>query len=113
MSATSNASALNKAERRRSPHLLRDVALLVRGESLDHQPFQEETFSISISVHGALILLAAKVAVGQRLVLTNPATKSEVEGQVARFGSPYGGLAQVGVEFLQPALEFWPAELLH
>jgi hypothetical protein len=93
--------------------LLRDVALLVRGESADKRPFLEETFSISISLHGVLILLAAKVAVGQHLMLINPATHGEVEGRVARFGSPYGGLAQVGIEFAHPASGFWQPELLH
>jgi hypothetical protein len=113
MSSTGNTAAPKHAERRRSPHLLRDVALLVRGESLDHRPFQEETFTISISLHGVLMLLAAKVEIGQRLVLVNLATNSEVEGRVARFGSPYGGLAQVGIEFAHPAPEFWQPELLH
>jgi hypothetical protein len=113
MSATGNAPASNPAERRRSPHLLRDVALLVRGESREHQPFVEETFTISISAHGALMILGAKVEVGQRLTLTNPATHVEVEARVARFGSPYGGLAQVGIEFAAPTPEFWQPELLH
>ena len=85
----------------------------MRGEAPDHRPFLEETFTISISVHGVLMLLAAKVEVGQRLMLVNPATHGEVEGRVARFGSPYGGLAQVGIEFAQPSPEFWQPELLH
>ena len=113
MFALADSSAIKVPERRRSPHQLRDVALLVRGESVEHEPFQEETFTISISLHGVLTLLAAKVAIGQRLVLVNPATHGQVEGRVARFGSNYGGLAQVGIEFAQPAPEFWPPDLLH
>jgi len=100
------------AERRRSPHLLRDVALLVRGESAEHQPFLEETFTISISQHGVLMLLAARVALGQVLTLVNPETHIEVTGRVARFGSNYGGLAQVGIEFAQATPGFWPPEVL-
>ena len=95
------------AERRRSHRSLLDVALMVRGESIEGKTFQEETFTISVSAHGALLVLAAKVAVGQRLVLMNLQTHTEKEGRVARFGSPYGGLAQVGVEFAGPAPEFW------
>jgi len=94
-------------ERRRSPHLLRDVPLVVRGESQEHRTFREETFTISISNHGALMLLAAQVSAGQRLVLVNPATSGTIECRVARLGAPYGGLAQVGIEFAHPAPWFW------
>ena len=95
-------------ERRRSERSLRDVAVIVRGQSSEGKPFQEETFTISVSAHGALMLLAAKVALGQTLLLVNPQTRLEREGRVARFGALYGGLAQVGVEFALPAPEFWP-----
>jgi hypothetical protein len=97
----------NPAERRRSQRLLLDVALIVRGESIEGQPFQEETFTISVSDHGALLVLAAKVVLGQTVLLVNAQTHNEKEGRVARFGSLYGGLAQVGVEFARPAPEFW------
>ena len=103
----------NHAERRRSPRQLRDVPLLIRGDSsLEQQPFQEETFTISISDYGALVLLAARVVLGQRLLLVNLSTQNKMEGWVARLGPPYGGLAQVGIEFAQPAPEFWPAQSL-
>jgi hypothetical protein len=105
-----HASPGNHEERRRSGRWLRDVALIVRGKSKEGHPFQEETFTISVSAHGALLLLAANVAVGQTLLLVNPQTRDEREGHVARFGSPYGGLAQVGVEFSRPAPEFWPGD---
>ena len=98
------------AERRRSHRLLLDVALIVRGESVEGRSFEEETFTISVSAHGALLVLAAKVALGQKVLLTNVQTRNEKEGRVARFGSLYGGLAQVGVEFAAPAPEFWHAD---
>ncbi len=100
-----------ETDRRRSPRVLLDVPLFIRGESLENKPFREETFTISISATGALVLLAAKVAVGQKLVLINLRTRDEREGRVARLGSAYGGLAQVAVEFASPAPEFWPVVL--
>jgi hypothetical protein len=100
------------SERRRSERLLLDVALVVRGESTESQPFQEKTFTISVSAHGALLVLATKVALGQTLLLSNPHSEDEVVGRVVRFGIPYGGLAQVGIDFAQPAPEFWPVESL-
>ncbi|HEX2710940.1 MAG TPA: hypothetical protein VHM88_01775 [Candidatus Acidoferrales bacterium] len=95
-------------EHRRSQRLLLDVPVIIRGESAREQSFQEETFTIVVSAHGALVVLAAKVVLGQRLLLTNPKTGDEREGRVASLGSPYGGLTQVGIAFTRPAPEFWP-----
>jgi uncharacterized protein YceH (UPF0502 family) len=95
------------SERRRSQRFLLDVPLVVRGESAERQPFEERTFTISVSTHGALVVLAAKVAVGQKLFLKNPQTQHETEGRVARLGASYGGLAQVCIEFPQPVPELW------
>jgi hypothetical protein len=107
-----DARAAIDTERRRSERLLLDVALVVRGESEESKPFQEKTFTISVSAHGTLLVLATKVALGQSLLLSNPQTQDKVEGRVVRFGSPYAGLAQVGIDFAQPAPEFWPVESL-
>ena len=107
MPSAAKLPVVNHPERRRSQRLLLDVPLIVRGESMEGHSFQEETFTISVSAHGALLILAAKVKIGQRLLLVNPQTQDEKEGRVARFGSPYGGLAQVGIEFARPAPEFW------
>jgi hypothetical protein len=85
-------------------------SVVVRGEAIEKVVFQEETFATSVSAHGALMLLSTKVVLGQNLLLKNPSTQREMEGRVARFGPPYSGHAQVGVEFVQPAPEFWPVE---
>jgi len=95
-------------ERRRSQRLVLDVGLVVGGISLENGAFQEETFTISVSAHGALMLLSTKVALGQTLFLRNPRTQNELEGRVARFDSHGGGFAQVGIDFAQPSPTFWP-----
>src|SRR5574342_337292 len=97
-----------QVERRRSPRRLLDVPLIVSGETAEKQPFREETFTISVSAHGALVLLATRVALGQTVVLVKPETRQQLEGRVSRLGALYGGLAQVAVEFAQPMPEFWP-----
>jgi diguanylate cyclase (GGDEF)-like protein/PAS domain S-box-containing protein len=97
-------------ERRRSERLLLDVALVVRGESKESKPFQERTFTISVSAHGVLLVLATNVALGQTLFLSNPHSQDEVEGRVVHFDPPFGGLDQVGIDFAKPAPEFWPVE---
>jgi hypothetical protein len=95
-------------EHRRSERVLVDVAVAIRGESEDHKPFQEETFTVTVSAHGALVMLGTKVALGQKVTLLNPTTYDEREGRVSFMGRQHAGLAQVAIEFLKPAPEFWP-----
>ena len=107
MASQATARALDHAERRRSPRLPVNVTLIVCGQSADNQQFQEQTFTLSINAHGALVPLAAHVSLGQRLVLMNPQTWNERSGRVTRLGSADGGRTQVGIEFSEPSLEFW------
>jgi len=94
--------------RRRSERVLLDLPVVVCGESPDQRPFQEETFTITVSAHGALVMMATKVALRQKLVMMNPKNWDEREGRVAYIGSPHAGLSQVAVEFTQPSPGFWP-----
>jgi hypothetical protein len=100
---------VDPSERRRSQRLHHIMPLVIRGDSVENQTFWEDTFTLSISAHGALIILAAKVTLGQRLLLMNPQNWDEREVRVARVASFDGKVAQVGIEFKQPASEFWPA----
>jgi hypothetical protein len=104
--------AMNPAERRRSPRLLHTVPLVVRGELAGHKVFWEDTFTANISAHGALLVLRAKVGVGQRLVLMNPQNWQEENVQVRRLGAFDGSRTQVGVEFAQAVPAFWPVSAL-
>ena len=98
-----------RADRRRSERLSLDLRLIVRGESVKKKVFLEPTFTISVSAHGALVVMTTKVALGQTLFLKNPATQKEVEGRVTCFGPLNGGQVQVGINFTRPTLTFWPA----
>ena len=95
-------------ERRRSERLPLDVGLVVRGVSPENAWFQEGTITISVSAHGALMLLSSKVTLGQTLFVKNSVTQKEMEGRVTRLDSDRDGMAQVGIEFAHPSLTFWP-----
>src|ERR1700730_1561361 len=97
------------ADRRRSERLFLDVSLIIRGVSVERKVFLEPTFTISVSAHGALVVMSTKVALGQTLFLRDPGTQKEMEGRVTRFGPLHGNQAQVGFNFMQPTLAFWPA----
>jgi hypothetical protein len=92
---------------RRSKRVILDVPLVVRGEAEDKRPFQEETFTVTVSAHGGLVVLGNRVALGQKVVLVNPKTSDEREATIAFLGPPYAGLATVGIQFAQPAPGFW------
>lgn len=92
---------------RRSERILLDLPVVICGGSAEHPTFREETFTVTVSAHGALVMLAAKVALGQKVVVMNPQNWDEREGRVSYLGPDRAGLAQVAVEFMQPAPEFW------
>src|SRR6202049_1706560 len=96
------------ADRRRSERLFLHVSLIVRGESVERRVFLEPTFTISVSAHGALVVMSTKVALGQPLFLRDPGTQNEMEGRVTRFAPLHGNQAQVGINFTQPTLTLWP-----
>jgi hypothetical protein len=99
---------VNPTDRRRSQRLLKFVPLVVRGASAGKKTFWEDTFTVDISAHGALLILVAKVGVGQKLVLMNPESWEEEDVWVARLGTFDGTRTQVGIEFMQAAPRFWP-----
>ncbi|HTZ73302.1 MAG TPA: hypothetical protein VMB47_05245 [Candidatus Aquilonibacter sp.] len=90
---------------RRSQRVIVDVPLVIRSET--NRPFREETFTLTVNAHGGLVVLENPVALGQKVVLMNPKTWDEREAIVASLGPPYAGLATVGVQFTEPAPEFW------
>ena len=93
---------------RRSQRVLLDVPLVVCGESTGQGAFREETFTVTVSAHGALVMLATKVALGQSVVLRKLTDTAERKGTVAYVGTPYAGLTQVAIELDRPSPEFWP-----
>ena len=102
MPTTSNSAS------RRSQRLLRGLPLVVCGESPKRKPFREEALTVAFNAHGALLILYAKVELGQKLLLMNPTTWDEQEACVMYSTPSSGGLTHVGVEFMRPAPQFWP-----
>jgi hypothetical protein len=105
MPVAKNSAALSGG--RRSKRVILDVPLVICGETEDKEPFREETFTVTVSAHGGLIVLENRVALGQKILLMNPKTWDEREATIAFLGSFHAGLAKVGFEFARPAPEFW------
>jgi PilZ domain len=95
------------ANRRRSQRVLMRLPVRVSGEGSGTRPFQEDTYTLAISAHGALIAIAAPVYRGQRFTLSNMQTKATLECVVAHVDKAPGEATRVGVEFMLPNETFW------
>jgi hypothetical protein len=93
--------------RRRSMRVLLSVPIQVRGKTPQNQDFTEETRTLVVNAHGALISLSAQVVVNQTVFVSNNATHQSQECRVVYFGNMQAGKAQMGVEFLNPSSSFW------
>jgi hypothetical protein len=97
-----------ESNRRRSQRVV--LALGITVSSADEgrtAAFQEETQTLVVNAHGALILLAAKVEKGQLLRMKNRATREEQTCKVVFVGPVANGKTQIGIEFTSPSPEYW------
>ena len=93
--------------RRRSQRVLMKVPVHVAVQIGAAALSEEETYTLAVSAHGALIVVSAPMYRGQRLTLTNPLTKDSLECVVAHIDRFPDEQVKVGVEFLLPNPTFW------
>jgi hypothetical protein len=70
-------------------------------------PFSEDTQTMVINAHGALIALETKVAKGQALRIRTRMAPEEEDCNVIWIGPAAEGKTQCGIEFARPAPMFW------
>lgn len=95
------------ANRRRSQRVLMKVPVRVSSQQGGALFFEEDTHTLAINAHGALLVLAAPVYRGQRFTLSNVQTKASLECIVAHVDKVPGEQTRVGVEFMMPNQTFW------
>jgi PilZ domain-containing protein len=95
------------ANRRRSQRVLMTIPVRVSGQNALGSPFEEETQTLAISAHGALILVSTQVYRGQRLTLSHVQAKAALECVLAHIDRHQSDHPQVGVEFMLPNPIFW------
>jgi hypothetical protein len=106
MSKVSNPS-VNPVARRRSQRVLMQVAVRIRGNNAQGTDFEEETETLAINAHGALILLQARVTSGSKVSMHNKRTQEEQECHVVFLGPVRSGKSEIGLEFSSPRPAFW------
>lgn len=94
------------AKRRRSQRVILSVPITVSGEAAQGS-FTEKTQTLVINAHGALITLAAKISQGQLLKLQTGSNPEKQSCRVVYVGPSVDGKTQLGVEFTEPAPNFW------
>jgi hypothetical protein len=111
--AISTTSQKNKAVwtadpgRRRSMRVLLSVPIHVTGKTTQGEAFAEETRTLVVNAHGALISLGAPVVANQTITVSNKATRQTMDCRVVYVGNAQGGKSQTGIEFAKPSPTFW------
>lgn len=93
--------------RRRSQRVLMQIAVRIRGNDAQGQAIEEETETLAINAHGALILLQARFTSGSKVLLQHKRTQEEEECHVVFLGPVRSGKAEIGLEFSSPHPKFW------
>jgi hypothetical protein len=100
-------SSMNPVARRRSQRVLMQVAVRIRGEDVQGKSIEEETETLAINAHGALVLMKARLTSGSKVFLQHKRTQEEQECHVAFLGPVRAGKAEIGLEFASPRPGFW------
>ena len=93
--------------RRRSQRVLMSVPVRLSVHAGATPLTEEESHTLAVSAHGALLAVSAPLYRGQRLTLSNPQTKDSLECVVAHIDRFPNESVKVGVEFLLPNPGFW------
>lgn len=92
--------------KRRSQRVRARIPIVVRVQDSKHGK-PEQTQTMIVNAHGALIILSTPVSANQFIIVENPKTKQELLCRVAKLGPTFMGKTQVAVEFIKPSPDFW------
>src|ERR1700690_2114021 len=93
--------------RRRSQRLFLQVRVVVEGRLANDSPFTEETQTIVVNAHGALVEMKVSLDQGQIVSLRNVLTSEKSECAI-KLVTPSGpGKFNAALEFTNPNPEFW------
>lgn len=92
---------------RRSRRIELDVPIVVHRPRSEGPQFYENTKTLVVNAHGALLALKGMVAPKQRLFLQNSASGQQEECRVVSVHKEMAGPPTVAVEFSKPAPAFW------
>ena len=92
---------------RRSHRLYLQLRVRVHGNLPDSTTFSEETVTLVVNAHGALIKMEADVRIGQTLIVQVASTGETQKVRVVFISDREDGKLHVGVELISPNAHFW------
>lgn len=92
---------------RRSQRVCLHIPVLVVKPGPGKPGISEETHTLIVSAHGALLVLEMPVQFGDLLMLKHKKTQEELVCRVMNSGPEQSGKREVGVEVEHPAPRFW------
>jgi len=100
-------TAVFPGARRRSQRVLMQVGVKLNGKDAEGKEFEENTETLAVNAHGALVLLAARVISGSKVHVKHNKTEEDQECRVVFLGPVRAGRREVGFEFSTPRPTFW------
>lgn len=100
-------TSVNPGAKRRSQRVLMQVTVRIRGTDAQGKSIDEETETLAINAHGALVMLQARFTSGSKVLLQHKRTQEEQECHVVFLGPVRAGKAEIGLEFSSPHPTFW------
>ena len=92
---------------RRSQRIELTVPVVVHRPFKEGPQFYEKAQTLVVNAHGALMALAEKVTLRQRLLMQNIDSGEQKECRVVYVKKEVTGPTKVAVEFTRPAPSFW------
>jgi hypothetical protein len=107
MSDSLTNESLKWVESRCSRRVLLHIPVQVRWKPEAQEPITEDTNTLVVNAHGALIALAMRVRVGSHVLLRNWNTAMDQDCRVVHVREMPHGKSEVGVAFPVPNPRFW------
>jgi hypothetical protein len=95
------------SNKRRSQRIFIQVKVVIEGKVGNRPPIREETHTIVVNAHGALVEMGIQLDQGQQVNLQNVRTNDSTEC-VVKLVTPAGaGKFSTALEFTKPNPKFW------
>lgn len=93
--------------KRRSMRVFLSTPICVTGRDSKSREFAENTRTLVVNAHGALISLAAALTAGQPITVRTEDAQQSRECRVVYLESRNSAKSLLGIEFFKPAPAFW------
>ena len=95
------------SNKRRSSRVVIDIPVTVFGQDTSGKIFQEESSTVTVSTHGACVLLSTDIDTQKPALLINAKTKDEAQCRVVHRREVENGRREIGFDFETPHPKIW------